>query len=82
MIAQLHSFIGKGEEKRLLSIPDEHLPTIIELPAYNKLGLANLTPENSMWLLEVARKKLDQLKQQWGMKESWGSGKWGKTGAI
>ncbi len=82
MIAQLHSFIGKGEEKRLLAIPDEHLPTIVELPAYNKLGLANLTPETSIWLLEIARKKLDDLKQQWGMKESWGSWKLRKTGAI
>lgn len=81
MMAQLHSFIGKGEEKRLLAIPDEHLPKIIELPAYHKLGLAELTPENSMWLLEVARAKLAELKQQWGLKDGWGTEKWRKLSA-
>ncbi len=81
MMAQLHSFIGKGEEKRLLAIPDEHLPTIVELPAYEKLGLAELTPENSMWLLEVAKAKLAELKQQWGLKDGWGTEKWRKLGA-
>ncbi|WP_455366497.1 HDOD domain-containing protein [Kaarinaea lacus] len=80
MMAQLHSFIGKGEEKRLLAIPDEHLPTIVELPAYQKLGLAELTPENSMWLLEAAKAKLVELKQQWGLKDGWGNGKWRKLG--
>jgi len=78
MMAQLHSFIGKGEEKRLLAIPDEHLPTIVELPAYHKLGLSELTPENSMWLLDVAKTKLAELKQQWGLKEGWGTDKWRK----
>lgn len=81
MMAQLHSFIGKGEEKRLLAIPDEHLPTIVELPAYQKLGLAELTPENSMWLLEVAKAKLAELKQQWGLKDGWGTEKWRKLSA-
>jgi len=79
MIAHLHSFIGKGEEKKLLAIPDEHLPSIIELPAYKKLGLAELTPENSMWLLNTAKMKLNQLRERWGIKESWGTEHWRKA---
>ncbi|WP_455207607.1 HDOD domain-containing protein [Kaarinaea lacus] len=81
MMAQLHSFIGKGEEKRLLAIPDSQLPRIVEVPAYQKLGLASLTPENSMWLLEVAKAKLAELKQQWGLKECWGGDKWRRLSA-
>ena len=78
MMAQLHSFIGKGDEKKLLAISEEHLPTIIELPAYKKLGLDDLTPENSMWLLNTAKQKLNDLKEKWGLKESWGTEKWRK----
>jgi putative nucleotidyltransferase with HDIG domain len=79
MVAHLHSFIGKGEEKKLLAVSEEHLPAIIDLPAYHKLGLADLTPENSMWLLNTAKKKLDQLKDKWGLKESWGTNHWRKA---
>ena len=81
MMAQLHSFIGKGDEKKLLAVSEQHLPTIVELPAYKKLGLADLTPENSMWLLQAAKNKLAELKEQWGIKESWGTDKWRKTSA-
>jgi len=79
MIAHLHSFIGKGEEKKLLAISDEQLPSIINLPAYKKLGLADLTPENSMWLLNTAKMKLNQLREIWGIKESWGTNHWRKA---
>jgi len=78
MMAQLHSFIGKGDEKKLLAISEEHLPRIVGLPAYKKLGLDKLTPENSMWLLNTAKHKLNQLKEKWGLKESWGTEKWRK----
>ena len=82
MVAQLHSFIGKGEEKKLLAIDEEHLPRIVELPAYRKLGLAELTPENSMWLLNTAKKKLNELKEKWGLKESWGTEGWRKANSA
>ncbi len=82
MVAHLHSFIGKGEEKKFLAISEEHLPAIIELPAYHKLGLAELTPEKSMWLLNTARNKLEQLKEKWGIKESWGTDHWRKANSA
>ena len=82
MIAQLHSFIGKGDEKKLLAIDEEHLPTIIELPAYKKLGLADLTPEKSMYLLNTAKAKLEKLKNQWGLRETWGTDSWRKANSA
>ena len=82
MVAHLHSFIGKGEEKKFLALSEEHLPAIVELPAYHKLGLAELTPENSMWLLNTAKWKLNQLKEKWGIKESWGTDHWCKANSA
>lgn len=79
MMAHLHSFIGKGEEKKFLAISEENLPAIVELPAYHKLGLAELTPEKSMWLLNTAKAKLNQLKDKWGISESWGTDSWRKA---
>ena len=79
MIAQLHSFIGKGEEKQYLGISEQLLPRIVELPAYRKLGLHELTPENSMWLLSVAKKKLNDLRVRWGIRDSWGTEHWCKV---
>jgi len=79
MVAQLHSFIGKGEEKQYLGISEQHLPMIVELPAYKKLGLHELTPENSVWLLNVAKKKLNDLRMRWGIRDSWGTEHWCKV---
>jgi len=79
MMAQLHSFIGKGEEKQLLAIPEQHLPKIVELPAYRKLGLHTLTPEHSVWLLNTAKHKLSDLRVRWGIADSWGTDHWCKV---
>lgn len=79
MIAHLHSFIGKGDEKQLLAIPDEHLPHIVDLPAYRRLGLDKLTPDKSMWLLNTAKNKLNALRGIWGLKETWGTEGWRKA---
>ena len=81
MMAQLHSFIGKGDEKKLLAISEEQLPMIVERPAYKKLGLDKLSHEDSMWLLSIAKSKLNELKEKWGLKDTWGSDKWRKTSA-
>ena len=79
MIAHLHSFIGKGEEKKLLAIPEEQLPHIVDLPAYKRLGIADLTAEDSVWLLNTAKNKLNKLKAIWGIKETWGTDSWRKA---
>jgi len=79
MVAQLHSFIGKGEEKQYLGISEQHLPMIVELPAYQKLGLHELTPESSKWLLNTAKSKLNTLRVRWGIKDSWGTEHWCKV---
>ena len=81
MMAQLHSFIGKGNEKKLLAISETQLPMIVERPAYKKLGLDKLSHEDSMWLLSTAKRKLNELKEKWGLKDTWGSDKWRKSSA-
>jgi len=80
MMAQLHSFIGKGDEKKLLAISEKHLPMIVERPAYKKLGLDKLSHQDSMWLLSTAKNKLSDLKEKWGLKNSWGPEKFRKAG--
>ena len=79
MVAQLHSFIGKENEKQLLGISDAALPQVVDIPAYKKLGLQKLSPEKSVHILESARSKLKFLQVQWGIADEWNTREWHKV---
>ncbi|PVZ62968.1 HDOD domain-containing protein [Pelagibaculum spongiae] len=52
-IAQLHSFIGTPEMVRC--------PTLDKVPAMGRLGMAELTPESSLLILEQAREEIAEV---------------------
>jgi hypothetical protein len=57
-IARLHSYIGT-------SLMND-CPRINEVPAFAKMPAAELTPQSSMKLVEVARKDILELEQLLG----------------
>ncbi len=54
MIAQLHSFIGKVDIKKM--------PKMDELPAYNKLVAGNLDADKSINILDQAKDEIDSIR--------------------
>lgn len=63
LIAQLHTFIGKPEDKLKLLTGEKPLPTISDLPAFKKLCLEVCTPENSIALLNEAKQQIREAVQ-------------------
>ena len=53
LIARVHALIGSDEFY--------DCPSILDLPAYQKLPLGKLTPERSLAILEEAKEELDEL---------------------
>lgn len=55
MIAQLHSYIGKVDVKRM--------PKLDELPAYKKLASGNLDADQSINILDQAKDEIENIRQ-------------------
>lgn len=55
MIAQLHSYIGKVDIKRM--------PKMDELPAYKKLASGNLDADQSINILDQAKDEIENIRQ-------------------
>ncbi len=55
LIARLHAAIGTPEFRAC--------PPVIDLPAFAKLPLGDLTPNNSLQLIEDSREELDELER-------------------
>ena len=55
IIAQLHTFIGQKAP--------ESIPKLTEVPAFHKIGAANLTPEQSIEILDAAKAEIEAARQ-------------------
>ena len=60
LIAQLFSFMGKHVGHDALPFDARVLPELTTLAAYQKLGLGELSPENSITLLQNAKEEIAQ----------------------
>lgn len=60
LIAQLFSFMGKHVGHDAPPFDARVLPELTTLPAYRKLGLGELSPENSITLLQNAKEEIAQ----------------------
>jgi len=58
LIARIHSLIGSDEF--------HDCPSIVDLPAYHKLPLGQLTPDQSLTILEEAKDELEELRLMLG----------------
>lgn len=58
MIAQLFSFMGKQIGRDTPTLDARELPELTTLPAYHKLGLGELPPENSITILQNAKEEI------------------------
>jgi len=55
LIARLHSMFGTPFMK--------DCPALVDVPAFKKLSLGELTPQNSLQIMDDSREELDQLQQ-------------------
>lgn len=63
LIAQLHTFIGKSQDKLTPIIGKQTLPNISELPAFRKLCLEECGPEESIAILNEANQQIHDTLQ-------------------
>ncbi len=62
LLAQLHSFIGKQLNEQTPPLENASLPHLHEVPAFHKLGFAELDPHHSSAILSRARQDFHELK--------------------
>jgi putative nucleotidyltransferase with HDIG domain len=63
LIAQLHTFIGKAKDKVQQLIGEGKLPVLVDLPAFQKLGLHQDDPQESLSILAGANEQLQEARQ-------------------
>ncbi len=64
LVAQLLSFMGKRLGKDTPPVDFEKVPTLTEVPACRKLGIADLSPEQMMNLMKSARQGMAEALKQ------------------